>query len=371
MLTLPENDANLRLTWIRRGSSMEHDAFGTSFENRSGRSWDGVTVLEGRVEPFERLEGHFLEHVLTVNLGGKAVPFEARLPGRPRIPGVTRPGYVNVWPAEMPHSIHWLQKSDWCVVAIEPALAATVATSLEVDKPPDSEAVARCLGSGHRPPGRRPGPGSARGRRRSSPGPRDPRDGTRRAPASRARRHRRRARPRRARGAHRSASACQAEAGGRLYRGPPPNRALPRRTCRSRGFRRVPLRARFQGRHRSPAPPICSADAHRPGEVSIARFGLVRRRDCAPDRVLESESLHVDLPANHEHHPSRLPRHEWRPATRGAMMRSGGESRPAASSRDCSVSDGSPRGRTARCRPPVPWRCSRRGSGAGSPREAG
>ena len=133
---LEPREADARLTWVDGDSFQERDAFGGNFETRGSKAWQGVSVLEGRVRPHERSEGHFPMHVLSVNCG-RAVPFEANLPGRSWYSSTVGPGHVNVWPAGMRHAARWLQYGDWIVVQIDRAFVATVTTSLGLCGPAD------------------------------------------------------------------------------------------------------------------------------------------------------------------------------------------------------------------------------------------
>jgi AraC family transcriptional regulator len=131
-----QSDAVPGLAWIDSVSSVQSDVLRGRFDTRARGSWNGVTVFEGTAEAYERPEGYFPWHVLTVNRG-KLVPFEARLPGRLAYSGMSRPDEVNVWPAGMPHAIRWLHPGTWCVIQIAPAFVGAVAASLQIDRTPE------------------------------------------------------------------------------------------------------------------------------------------------------------------------------------------------------------------------------------------
>jgi AraC family transcriptional regulator len=93
-------------------------------------------LLVGRSRPYEREEGHFPRHVLTVNSGPK-VRYEARLPGQRWRSGSAGQHHVNVWPAGMPHAVRWLGDGNWQVIEVEPGYASGVAASLGMSGPLD------------------------------------------------------------------------------------------------------------------------------------------------------------------------------------------------------------------------------------------
>jgi AraC family transcriptional regulator len=126
------------LAWVGERSRREVDAFGGRFEPRASASWDGVRVLEGRSDPYERDDGHFPRHVLVVNDGDR-VPFEARLPGRRWMSGAVAPRQVNFWPAGMPHAVRWLGAGNWQVIEIDPRFVDSVAASIGIAAPPAFE----------------------------------------------------------------------------------------------------------------------------------------------------------------------------------------------------------------------------------------
>ena len=123
------------LAWVGERSLREVDAFGGRFEARASASWEGVRVLEGRSQTYERDDGHFPRHVLVVNDGDR-VPFEVRLPGRRWVAGEVAPRRVNFWPAGMPHAVRWLAAGNWQVVQIDPGFVDSVAASIGMSATP-------------------------------------------------------------------------------------------------------------------------------------------------------------------------------------------------------------------------------------------
>ncbi|HET8725651.1 MAG TPA: AraC family transcriptional regulator [Anaeromyxobacteraceae bacterium] len=123
------------LGWIEAGSGRETDAFGGKFQPRAGDESGGVRILEGRSPAYERSNGHFPAHVLTVNRG-PAVPFEASWDGRIAA-GSSESRQVNVWPAGMAHSVRWLRPGDWWVVQLDPGLLERVAASIGLPRAPE------------------------------------------------------------------------------------------------------------------------------------------------------------------------------------------------------------------------------------------
>lgn len=134
MATL-ERMPRARLRWVEAANGRETDAFGGRFRTRASGGSGGVRLLEGRSPAFERSDGHFPAHVLTVNRGG-AVRFEACWEGR-RFAGASESLHVNVWPAGMHHAMRWLGPGEWWVVEVEPSLLGQVAASVGLSRAPE------------------------------------------------------------------------------------------------------------------------------------------------------------------------------------------------------------------------------------------
>ncbi len=128
-------DRRARLGWVEAANGRETDAFGGRFLARRSGGFDGVRLLEGRSPAYERTDGHFLAHVVTVNRGA-AVPFEASFEGR-RAAGASESLHVNVWPAGMPHAMRWLAPGEWSVVELAPGLLDRVAASVGLQRAPE------------------------------------------------------------------------------------------------------------------------------------------------------------------------------------------------------------------------------------------
>ncbi len=134
-MAMLDRRAQGRLGWVEAANGRETDAFGGRFLARRSGGFDGVRLLEGRSPAYERTDGHFPAHVVTVNRGC-AVPFEASFEGR-RAVGASGSLHVNVWPAGMPHSMRWLAPGEWAVVELAPGLLDRVAVSVGFPRAPE------------------------------------------------------------------------------------------------------------------------------------------------------------------------------------------------------------------------------------------
>jgi AraC family transcriptional regulator len=131
-----ESQGPAMLRWVDAGGACERDVFAGRFDARASAAWEGVTVLDGVVEPYERTEGHFPRHVVSIHRGGLA-PFEARVSGGRWYASASRPGLVNVWPAGVSHAVRWLRPASWCVIQIDARFVADLATSLGMAASPE------------------------------------------------------------------------------------------------------------------------------------------------------------------------------------------------------------------------------------------